>query len=475
MLKQSSEVKIAKKKVIFLSFEEARIVARSLNFYRSRDWYAYCKSGKKPINIPVCPSSTYKNKGWVSMVDWLGTSAIVTPGRIYCSFEESRCFSRQLNLKSKRAWMNFCKTGKKPEKIPCYPYRTYQNSGWISWSDWLNISRDRQRYLSFIEARDFVHKLNLKNKREWKLYCKNQKRPQDIPATPEVIYALKGWLSWSDWLGTFDGRKKYEVHCSYEVAEFFVHSLHLKDISAWTTYCKSGKKPIDIPSCPPRVYKNRGWSTWGNWLGTGAIATSKRSYREFEEARIFVHSLKLERNADWLIYCRSGEKPTDIPANPGWVYGQKGWKTMTDWLGNGCFRSNSRRNFLTFEEAREFIRSLNLKNRTEWRTYCKSKKKPKDIPATPNYVYRKRGWSSWSNWLGVGKSRNYRSFKEARSFARKLGFHTHDEWWEIYCRSGKKPYDIPAAPDYLYKGKGWISWADWLGRNRKSKKRAIKL
>lgn len=34
--------------------------------------------------------------------------------------------------------------------------------------------------------------------------------------------------------------------------------------------------------------------------------------------------------------------------------------------------------------------------------------------------------------------------------------------WEAYCHSGKKPVDIPARPDIVYR-KQWRGWVDWLG------------
>jgi len=36
--------------------------------------------------------------------------------------------------------------------------------------------------------------------------------------------------------------------------------------------------------------------------------------------------------------------------------------------------------------------------------------------------------------------------------------------WREYCKSGKKPINIPASPDKTYKNKGWISWGDFLGK-----------
>ena len=43
------------------------------------------------------------------------------------------------------------------------------------------------------------------------------------------------------------------------------------------------------------------------------IAPSDRIYRNFEEARRFVHSLDLHSRKEWERYCKSGQKPKDIP------------------------------------------------------------------------------------------------------------------------------------------------------------------
>jgi hypothetical protein len=37
------------------------------------------------------------------------------------------------------------------------------------------------------------------------------------------------------------------------------------------------------------------------------------------------------------------------------------------------------------------------------------------------------------------------------------------EVWLEYCGSGQKPENIPSRPDIVYRGRGWVSWCDWLG------------
>ena len=71
----------------------------------------------------------------------------------------------------------------------------------------------------------------------------------------------------------------------FEEARDFIRSLGMQGKLAWPQYCRSGKKPVDIPAEPRRVYAGKGWVTWGDWLGTGNTATHLRQYKPFTKAR----------------------------------------------------------------------------------------------------------------------------------------------------------------------------------------------
>ncbi|MDC0154371.1 hypothetical protein OAJ02_06565 [Nitrosopumilus sp.] len=49
-----------------------------------------------------------------------------------------------------------------------------------------------------------------------------------------------------------------------------------------------------------------------------------KEWRDFESAREFVRSLGIQTWGEWQEYCKSGNKPDDIPSNPWKVY--KEWK-----------------------------------------------------------------------------------------------------------------------------------------------------
>jgi hypothetical protein len=177
---------------------------------------------------------------------------------------------------------------------------------------------------------------------------------------------------------------------SFEDARTFARSLSLKSEHEWRAYCRSGKKPADIPAKPSVIYANRGWVGMGDWLGTGTIATHLRQYRSFKDARAFVRRLGLKSRSEWNKYCASGKAPADIPGAPWKTYQATGWAGMGDWLGTGRLRGTGWR---PFDKSRAFVHGLALQSREQWYDYCKSGRKPADIPAQPQQTYATAGWA----------------------------------------------------------------------------------
>ena len=140
---------------------------------------------------------------------------------------------------------------------------------------------------------------------------------------------------------------------------------------------------------------------------------------------------------------------------------------LVDNLNIKLWENLSRFNWMSFEEAREYVRSLNLKSQKDYQKFIKSNPTPNDFPKKIDRVYKKTGWLSWGDFLGYSKGWNgkYRDFKEARKFVRSIGVKSHSEW-KKFCDSGKKPIDIPFSGYITYKNKGWINAADYFGHNR---------
>ncbi len=189
------------------------------------------------------------------------------------------------------------------------------------------------------------------------------------------------------------------------------------------------------------------------------------NFRPFNEARAFARSLKLRSSAEWVKFCASGRRPSDIPSNPQAKYDVE-WQGWRDWLGTGETRNarSTRYKFRSFEEARRFAHELGLTSLGEWRLYCASPQRQLDIPTNPQVAYRSQ-WMGWGDWLGTGNTKNsFLPFAEARCITRGLGLKS----MAAYYAAARLPQGLPKDPHAAYRQSGWQIWSDWLGNSRPS-------
>ena len=248
----------------------------------------------------------------------------------------------------------------------------------------------------------------------------------------------------------------------FEEAREFVRELNLKSWKEWAGYCVSGKKPFDIPAAPYSVYRGKGWKGNADWLGTNRIPYKDRKYLPFIEARKFVRKLGLSGQMEWRKYLKSGKKPLNIPSKPERYYLNKGWNGFGDWVGNANVSSIVlSKNYLPFEEARKFARSLNLESRSDWEALFQTSRKPKNIPQTADRHYRKTGWISWPDFLGTRRQFEFIPFDQAKRVVWKFNI-KGQAGWRKFIKSPKFPAGIPKTPYHYYKDL-WKSWSDWTG------------
>ena len=86
---------------------------------------------------------------------------------------------------------------------------------------------------------------------------------------------------------------------------------------------------------------------------------------------------------------QSADFPDDIPVGVDKTY-KKQWLGYGDFLGTGRLRSG-KIEYLSFKEARDFTRGLNLKSRTDWNEYTKSENIMKKFQKHPGLSIKKRG------------------------------------------------------------------------------------
>lgn len=268
----------------------------------------------------------------------------------FLPFTEARCIVRALKFPNYGAFLlwvrreSLSRTGGRG-RIPSNPHQVYA-AEWQGCSDWIGsvtVAYYNRIFLPHAQARLFVHRLKLRNSKEWYAYCGGAfpdlpPRPPDIPAKPSLTYRAKGWGGFRDWLGTGEpvnsaGSKKRP----FAKARAFARSLHLSGKAEWLDYVRNRRKglrrkPADIPAFPCAAYRVEGWKGYGDFLGTRSVANVRKKFRDFPSARAFARSLAIRSPREWWIWAKSSSRPPDIPANPSKHYALD-WQGWADWHG----------------------------------------------------------------------------------------------------------------------------------------------
>lgn len=225
----------------YFEYNKAKEFIHNLNFHSLVQWEIYNRSKDYPSFLPKNPALIYFKEGWKNINDWLNIKSIEISSN---SFENTKEFVKKLDLKSKEEWFDYTsgylnskyieerilnndyknviplKYDFLPKNLEKNPHLVFDE--WKNWNDFLGISKTN--YLTYNEASDFVHKLNLKSKQEWTNYslgylrenfikeiitnntklkdieAKFEKIPENIPLEPDKFYKDKGWISWRHWL-----------------------------------------------------------------------------------------------------------------------------------------------------------------------------------------------------------------------------------------------------------------------------------
>mmetsp|Transcript_45950 Transcript_45950/g.146697 ORF Transcript_45950/g.146697 Transcript_45950/m.146697 type:complete len:713 (-) Transcript_45950:8-2146(-) len=152
------------------------------------------------------------------------------------------------------------------------------------------VSPSASRYLPYEEARKWIQAKGVKTANEWREMCRKKQLPPNIPGCPYRIYKNE-WVSWGEWLGTGTKARMTRTYLPFEEAQEWARQQGLQNQREWFQLCKSRKLPYLFPTNPNRTYKDKGWISWGHWLGTGAVPGGQPlKFLPFEEAQE-VHSL----------------------------------------------------------------------------------------------------------------------------------------------------------------------------------------
>lgn len=233
---------------------------------------------------------------------------------------------------------------------------------------------------------------------KWVDYVRNNNLPNFIPVCALNVYKYRGWVSWSDFLGTgnIQSGLKNSNYISYDEFKKWV-SKYLSFITnpkEWISYVKNHRLPDFIPNKPYRSYLNKGWLGWYSFFGTED--PKKREYLPYEDAKLWIKdNLGTVSYKEFTSLWRENKIPKSIPLKPKRHY-------KNEFLGCWDFlnseKKKSKEFYWSYNDSKNYVHSLNIKSNKEWRVWIKTKTN-KNIPKNPVYIYKEE-WISWYDWLG---------------------------------------------------------------------------
>ena len=344
------------------------------------------------------------------------------------SLDEAKQLVRKKRIKLKREFLERRKTDTELQLIPSNPSQTYKDEAWVDWPDFLGTTK-----VPLNEATQIVRKKRIKLKREFWERRKTDPELQLIPSNPDQTYKDEGWLSWPDFLGT--------NFVTLNEAKQLVRKKRIKLGPEFWERRKTDPELQFIPSNPDQTYKDEGWLSWPDFLGTTKITLN--------EATQIVRKKGIKTSTEFNKRRKTDPELQLIPSNPPKIYKDEAWVSWPDFLGT---------NWVTLNEATEIVRKKGIKTSMEFRERRKTDPELQLIPSHPEKTYKDEAWVSWPDFLGT----NWVTLNEATQIVRKKGIKTSMEFRERR-KTDPELQLIPSNPDQTYKDEAWVSWPDFLG------------
>ena len=303
-----------------------------------------------------------------------------------------------------------------------------------------------------------------------------------IPVNPQSAYKKRGWRGWRHFLGR-PHFKSYEEIASY-MRKYHPEIKTRSMFIVWIEGKHAEGKLLWIPKAPERKFLGKGWKDWYSFLGKERFdkttGRKKSVFRSYEEVSSYLrenysHIKTIKAFGEWLRKEHAEGRHFWIPLSPRFAYEGKGWRGWGHFLGRPHFKS--------YEEIVSYMRKYHpeikyVRMFHEWIQKKHAEGELLWVPRSPDQYYKGKGWISWFHFLGKSKfsgvtrggGSTVRPYKEVSSHIRKHHpeIKTKEDFLKLLREERKKGnfFWVPMNPEFVYRGKGWISWSHFF-RKRK--------
>jgi superfamily II DNA or RNA helicase len=252
----------------------------------------------------------------------------------------------------------------------------------------------------------------------------------------------------------------------FDETKKWVKKNKIDTVNKWDLIKNKSIFPKDIPKAPQYTYLSE-WKGWGDFFGTGTIATFNREYLSYDETKIFLKNKypEIKTELQWYNFTKSKKFPKNI---------RVAIRNDPDWKGMNDFLNVIKPKFFKYEEAKDKLSKMNIKSGKEYILKIKTGQISSYFPLTPQSIYKKN-WESWGKFLGTGRiatqklDKGYYTipFEELQKIAKENSIISKDQWLIF----SKQKIELPLYPRNfsLYKKK-WKGWIHFLGKNSKQER-----
>jgi|GEM_PF-1817207 len=166
-------------------------------------------------------------------------------------------------------------------------------------------------------------------------------------------------------------------------------------------------------------------------------------------------------------YQEENKKHKNWPAAPDQMYKNKGWVGWPEFVNK---ENQFKREYLSFSDfKREAVAIYPGGSVQEW--YKKEWKRHSNWPSNPDRVYEDGGWIGFPELVGIENrlKKEYLSFDDFKQDVLSV-YGGQGDIMNWYQEEKKKHKNWPAAPNVMYKNKGWVGGPELVERDNRSKK-----
>ena len=368
----------------FYSYEQAKEYLSSFSFKNEQEFYSWTKTSERPNFIPASPRNTYANK-LISMGDFLGNGNVHS--KDFVSFEECRKYAQNLCFLNDKEWKEWAKTSQRPDNIPHNPPQVYKE--WTNYPDFLGYRGkssygekvieqflkqnqiDHKAQYSFDDCKDkgklrldfaifkennlvalieyngiqhykevsfFQSSTNEQRDNIKKVYCDQNNIPclkihySQIKICEKILkfflQPIFGKILSEDYVRKIEYSNKL---LDFNSLKTFVHALDLKNSIEWQAWFKNNH-PSNCPCNPEIIYKNNGWISWADFLGTNNLncKTKKEIFLSYDDCKKWFKENDIKNGEEWRV--KRKIKPDFIPSHPDKIYKNYGWIGWKEFL-----------------------------------------------------------------------------------------------------------------------------------------------